>query len=586
MRVRRFAFWSAALIAVGSACADNAGSGFHPGPSTTTSGGGVAAGGSGGTTGDSTGTTGGAGGSTVGTGAGGNMSSGTGTGAGGAPGGAGGGAGVGGDSGGAGAGGAAGGGGGGTGGGQMAGFSRPQGKLPNSPLPASMVNLPRADWQKGLVSPTIQDHKHLDYSGVLNGYLALNGNEEFWFYDISDPKTPKMLSSYNTPNRCATCGQKGEGEAESQNAPTFTRFGNKYYTATVAGVGVTIWDVTDQKAPKFVKTVTLEGISYGDFTAAVWGIYWQGDTIYVGGTNTGLHILDAHDPNNVTFVKRLPTSAFGGISAGPLTAIGNILVIMTPKENAGIATLDISDPVNPVALAAVKPPPNSYIAQFHRHYVFLQTPLRVWDVLTDPTTISMNPISSLTTEKSEYIAFGDDFLFLGHLRPDPGASKIDISNPAQMKIVERIWGRLDRTGNDDQFPLPIGNLLVLGDDQSPYYGVMIAAHATDPDKKPPIVDTVIPRNGSMGQSVKSRIGITFSDNIELATVDAASFIVRPMGGQPLAGKWSLAWDVVNFDPDTDLAPHTTYEIVLPKGGLTDLVENALAADFKATFTTQ
>jgi hypothetical protein len=76
----------------------------------------------------------------------------------------------------------------------------------------------------------------------------------------------------------------------------------------VAGVGVTIWDVTDQRA-KFVKTVTLEAF-LRRFTAAVWGIYWQGDTIYIGGTNTGLHILDAHDPTNVTFVKRLPTSAF------------------------------------------------------------------------------------------------------------------------------------------------------------------------------------------------------------------------------------------------------------------------------------
>jgi hypothetical protein len=581
MRERTFVLWSAALIAAGAACADNAGSSLHSGPSTT-SGTDATTGGEGTTTAmTAAATTVGAGGSTVGTGGGNTTSSG---GAGGASSSTGSSTGGGGASGGSGGGAGGGGGGGGASGGP--GFSRPQGKLPNAPLPASMVNLPRADWQKGLIAPTLLDHKHLDYSGVLNGYLGLNGNEEFWFYDLSDPKAPKMLSNYNTPNRCATCGQKGEGEAESQNAPTYARYGNKYYTATVAGVGVTIWDVTDQKAPKFVKTVTLEGISYGDFTAAVWGIYWQGDTIYAGGTNTGLHILDAHDPTNVTIVKRLPTSAFGGVSAGPLTAIGNILVVMTPKENAGIATLDISDPVNPVALAAIKPPPNSYIAQFHRHYVFLQTPLRVWDVLTDPTTISMNPISSLTTEKSEYIAFGDDFLFLGHLRPDPGASKIDISNPAQMKVVERIWGRLDRTGNDDQFPLPIGNLLVLGDDQSPYYGIMIAAHAIEPDKKAPIVDTVIPRSGSTGQSVKSRIGITFSDNIELATVDAASFIVRPVGGQPLAGKWSLAWDVVNFDPDSDLAPHTTYEIVLPKGGLTDLVGNAFAADFKATFTTQ
>jgi hypothetical protein len=86
--------------------------------------------------------------------------------------------------------------------------------------------------------------------------------------------------------------------------------------------------------------------------------------------------------------------------------------------------------------------------------------------------------------------------------------------------------------------------------------------------------------------VKSRIGISMTDNIELVTVNAASFIVRPMGGAPLAGKWSGAWGVVNFDPTEDLKPKTTYEIVLPKGGMTDLVGNAIADDFKATFTTQ
>jgi Bacterial Ig-like domain len=69
-------------------------------------------------------------------------------------------------------------------------------------------------------------------------------------------------------------------------------------------------------------------------------------------------------------------------------------------------------------------------------------------------------------------------------------------------------------------------------------------------------------------------------------VNAASFIVRPMGGQPLAGKWSVAWGAMNFDPDQDLKSKTTYEIVLPKGGIADLVGNTLAADFKATFTTQ
>jgi hypothetical protein len=96
---------------------------------------------------------------------------------------------------------------------------------------------------------------------------------------------------------------------------------------------------------------------------------------------------------------------------------------------------------------------------------------------------------------------------------------------------------------------------------------------------------VIPKDATTDNSVKSRIGITFSDNIELATVNAASFIVRKVGGAPLAGKYGLRNTVVNFDPDQDLEPGTTYEVILPKGGITDLVGNELAAEWKSTFTT-
>jgi hypothetical protein len=287
-------------------------------------------------------------------------------------------------------------------------------------------------------------------------------------------------------------------------------------------------------------------------------------------------------------VKRLPTSSYGGISAGPLYAVGNILVVTTPKNTGGLATLDISDPRNPVALSVVKAG-NAYIGQFYKHYVFLQTPVRAWDVLSDPLNVKTAPLGSLSTDKSEYMSFGDDYLFLGHLRTNagsgPGASKIDVSDPSKMKIVNRIWGRMDRTGNDDQFTIAVGNLLVMGDDQSPYYGSVIAVHQAEPDTKPPVVDTIIPKDKST-VSTKSRVGITFTDNLEIATVNAASVIVRPVGGQPIAGKWGLYMGVLNFDPDQDLQPKTTYEVILPKGGLTDLVGNALAEDFKTTFTTQ
>jgi hypothetical protein len=223
----------------------------------------------------------------------------------------------------------------------------------------------------------------------------------------------------------------------------------------------------------------------------------------------------------------------------------------------------------------------------------LITPLRVWDVLSDPTNIGTGstPLDTLNHGGAEYLSFSDDYLFLGHVRAEiggtPGASKIDISSIQNMQLESTVWGRQDRGGlNDDQFNIAFGNLLVLGDDQAPYAGWVIAAHQTEPDSTPPVVDTVIPKDQESAVPTSSRIGISFSDNIELATVNGASFIVRPVGGQALPGKYGVRMGVVNFDPDEDLQPGTTYEVVLPAGGIADFVGNTLTSEWTSTFTTE
>ncbi|XXX76316.1 Ig-like domain-containing protein [Sorangium sp. So ce134] len=473
-------------------------------------------------------------------------------------------------------------------------ITAPEGKIPNMPMPANKINLPRDRWREGLVSPTLEEGHHQNQPIVVNGYVQGAGNAEIVFYDIADPAHPKMLSRMQSPGFDPRGGPKGVGEAESHQT-SLGRYGDKFYQVTTSGTGVDIWDVTDARAPRHVKLVRLEGINYGDFTDAVWGMYWQGSVIYVGGTNTGLHILDAADPEDVKFVKKIPISQFGGVSAGPLWAVGNTLVITTPKDNGGIATMDISDPMNPVALDFITPS-KSYICGLYGKHVYVQSPLRVWDVLTDPTDIGAAnaPLATLPDSAfrakgypagSEYMSFSDGYMFLGHLRPDAGVSKIDVRNINQMSIQNRIWGRLEFTNGDDQFSIPVGSLLVLADDELPYRGMVIAAHSTDPDTTPPEVDTVLPKNGATGLSRKSRVGLSLTDNVELATVHHGSFIVRPVGGQQVKGKFGLYMGIVNFDPDEDLMPNTTYEVVLPKDGMKDLVGNGIAAEFKSTFTT-
>jgi hypothetical protein len=471
----------------------------------------------------------------------------------------------------------------GTGG--MVSFQKAEGKIQNTTQPASTTNLQKSQWAQGLISPTLLQGTHLNQPAVFNGYLMMAGNEDFFFYDVSNAASPKQLSKVSTPNR------RAGGEAETHTI-SFARSGNTFYMATTGGTGIDTWDVTSATAPKHLGQLKIAGINYGDYTEAVWGVSWQGQYIYVGATNNGIKVVDAADPANLKIVAEVSTASYGGVSAGPVDAIGNVLVVMTPKESAGVATLDISDPTKPTRLASFTAATKSYITQFHRRYAVMLGPIRVWDVLTNPKSIGTgtSPIATFNNEYAEYSAFSDDYLFIGHARQEisnvPGCSKITFSDPKSMKVVNRIYGRMDTTYNDDQFLLPFGNLVALTDDQTPYRGWVIAVHQTAPDTTPPVVDTVIPGNSSTGVSTKSRIGLTFSDNIELATVNGASFIVRPVGGQALSGRYGVRMSVVNFDPDQDLQPGTTYEVVLPKGGIADYVGNTLATEWKSTFTTQ
>jgi hypothetical protein len=294
------------------------------------------------------------------------------------------------------------------------------------------------------------------------------------------------------------------------------------------------------------------------------------------------------DPANPDLVGRLAN--VGGVSAGSLYAIGNLLIVSTPKQNAGIATVDISNPRTPLILDSVLPAEESYIGGFYGHHAYLLNPIRVYDVLSNPTDIRL--ISSGTVGGYfEYMSFQDGIMFAGRIRPEPGATKIDVTNPQQLRQVGSVLGRRNLVENDDQFTVAIGNLLVMSDDQlSPatnrYAGTVIGVHATAPDTTPPAVDTILPRDGATNQPVTSRVGVSFTDNVELATVDSRTFIVRPVGGQALEGTWGVNMSVLSFEPEQGFAPGTTYEIVLPAGGIKDYVGNGIATELRSTFTTR
>jgi hypothetical protein len=133
---------------------------------------------------------------------------------------------------------------------------------------------------------------------------------------------------------------------------------------------------------------------------------------------------------------------------------------------------------------------------------------------------------------------------------------------------------------DEDFAQVLGNLVWVGSDHDD--GSSLIPHKTTLDTTGADVNWVHPPNGATGLKLTSRVGVTTTDSVDIDSIDATTFQVRPVGGSALPGKYSVQWAIVNFSPDEPLLPNTTYEVVV--NGLKDLVGNS-GGSFLSTFTT-
>ncbi|NQZ82846.1 MAG: Ig-like domain-containing protein [Colwellia sp.] len=454
-------------------------------------------------------------------------------------------------------------------------------EYPNQSYDASLLARPTTPQRMG----TENKQGHHNQAHAHGGFVVISGNAKQYVWDISDPRNPYQRETLLSPYR--------SGEAEGHQL-SFAKYPNgREYMATVSGHGIDIWNVTDIGFDsKLIKSIELPGVNYGDNTNAVWGIGWQGKHIYVGATNLGMFIIDVSDPekprdavtpSSPSEYESIKTSQWEGVHVGPIWPIGNLLVFGTPKESAGIVTMDISQPRQPLTLDVVQSDEDSYITWFYGKYAYWEGRFRPFDVTTDPENITALPSTSMPS--SEYMNFADDMLFLGGLRPNPGIHKYDISQPASpIKIGERIRWHETLLGADDQFALPIGNLVLVSDDQA-NYGSFLAVHDTQPDVVAPTVKYINPIDRAINQSITSRIGISLSDQIDLRSVNANSVSISTVDGEALEGVWSLTHYLLNFEPSQVFSQHTTYQVRLEKGGIKDLAGNGLDRDYEFLFST-
>ena len=411
----------------------------------------------------------------------------------------------------------------------------------------------------------------------------------FLIYDVSNPRAMRLVKRLYEPE-----GRTSEfREAHAFGTSTI---GGKNFIVVATTKGIEFWDFTDINDLKQVKKLALPTVNAGDYSNVSWQLWWQAPYVYVASANDGVYIVDARDPVNAVLANRgadkpnpVPTGELGGFRVGPIFTIGNHMVLSSMESSDGIASLDISDPLNPKVLDTIgsTPLPFYYATCFDGRSVYVSvrgSGARMFGYNLGDRSRFVAEDDRLVIDEQLYCGTQDDYVFQGaQLR----VHKVDVSNPMQHVEVGR--GGMFPAGSDEESHsdhgqvAPFGNLLFIGNDHGSGSAFMV--HSTARDTTPPMVKQVSPVDGARQQALTSRIGLGLSDSILPDSVHAGSFIVRPVGGNTLAGTYSVQLGIINFSPSEPLQPSTTYEVFLPANGVKDYAGNGIGVDFRATFST-
>ena len=441
------------------------------------------------------------------------------------------------------------------------------------------------------------------YSIMANGHIVVACDEGAGILDLTNPYDMKLVSTYWYDNY-------GNANPEYDNWGLTTGYGG-IHTVRLDSSFLEFIDYTDPVNPQIVGTVDslLPCHLWRDNGShAQWGyptaIAWQAPYLYSSMRNTGIDIIDVHDVNNPIYVKRFANDG-EKYRPGSIHAVGNLLFVAAYNAN-GMGVWDISDPVNPVLLVwegeGWDSPAKGWQVFVNGNKLFRSgSVVYVWDISDLPTMEhidtykrSENCINSAPQGEflhghcsSGGVEIQDNFLFFGgsHF----GVHKFDMEtgdlvgytgpflDPEGASDVKEDWYDVD-------YPNVVGNLVV-GGSEDHFQGVFVSPHQAGPDNTPPAVNMVVPKNGQTNQATTSRVGLTFTDAINPASVTTETFIVKESGGTALPGKYSMYKSIVNFCPDEPLEANKTYVVEVPAGGITDYMGNATAETFTSNFST-
>jgi hypothetical protein len=436
--------------------------------------------------------------------------------------------------------------------------------------------------------PTDRDHHNTVL--VVDGYLMMPwaheaGGGGVSVFGFRDPCHPEHVTTVTDPTMRET------------HVASIANLGDERWMVTASLGGIELWDITDPTAPARLTDFALPGVSYPDaYRRVVLSTSWQAPYVYVAAADNGVFIVDAADPRAPRLVGQyvpVPELRVGGVHA-----IGTLLVVLT-TEGSRTVIADISDPAHPAPIpggtylietvvpefGGITLPATAYFGNFSGGIAYYaQTAagggLVMYDVSDPgrPRFVGHHRSGALAT--GAYVFLKEGLAFVGLSKFGEIVDVRDVANPVLQAHIE-MTGDLDTV-------VPIGNVAVVSvdDDAIADQATTVQPYAREADTRGPRVNFVWPRDGARDVALGARIGVTFDEFVDVATLWRGSMQVREVDtGRVLVGTYSGQEGAANFWPENPLRPETAYEVVVPAGGVRDASGNAVEVEFRARFAT-
>jgi hypothetical protein len=191
--------------------------------------------------------------------------------------------------------------------------------------------------------PDVDSGKH-DVA-VAGSYAYLTGNEKFYIVDISNKKTPSVISSLLTPSA------SGDGAAKGV-------YVSGKYAYLTGNDRISAIDISNLTSPRLADALRNTDFPEGDPRRAILtntdDIAVYGKYAYVTSANNGMAIIDISDPTNMGVAGYLEhTAGTTALAESEGIAVMGKYAFIGGKGSNGLEVIDVSDPSNPAHVTAV-----------------------------------------------------------------------------------------------------------------------------------------------------------------------------------------------------------------------------------------